>query len=155
MSGVEVRVGASSMRALRAFLSHPHGALKVNDRLMFEATEDGGVVVMMGLLTLLPTLVLMMTGFTRIVIVLGVAVAHYDGTRPIGVLPDIVQSTILMPTDEIQPTVSLLESRDDIAASQRCALPVSASSLASEADMMLSSSSLVSATKRSVSSMPS
>ena len=42
--------------------------------------------------------------------------SHYDGTRPIGVLPDIVEATILMPTDEVQPTVSLLDSRDDIAA---------------------------------------
>ena len=42
--------------------------------------------------------------------------SHYDGTRPIGVLPDIVQSTILMPTDDVQPTVSLLDARDDIAA---------------------------------------
>ena len=42
--------------------------------------------------------------------------SHYDGTRPIGVLPDIVQSTLLMPTDDVQATVSLLDSRDDIAA---------------------------------------
>jgi glutamate-1-semialdehyde 2,1-aminomutase len=42
--------------------------------------------------------------------------SHYDGTRPIGVLPDIVEATILMPTDEVEPTVSLLQSRDDIAA---------------------------------------
>jgi glutamate-1-semialdehyde 2,1-aminomutase len=42
--------------------------------------------------------------------------SHYDGARPIGVLPDIVQATILMPTDDVQPTVSLLEARDDIAA---------------------------------------
>ena len=42
--------------------------------------------------------------------------SHYDGTRPIGVLPDIVQSTILMPTDDVQSTVSLLDARDDIAA---------------------------------------
>ncbi len=42
--------------------------------------------------------------------------SHYDGTRPIGVLPDIVEATILMPTDEVQRTVSLLDSRDDIAA---------------------------------------
>ena len=42
--------------------------------------------------------------------------SHYDGTCPIGVLPDIVQSTILMPTDDVQPTVSLLDARDDIAA---------------------------------------
>jgi glutamate-1-semialdehyde 2,1-aminomutase len=42
--------------------------------------------------------------------------SHYDGTRPIGVLPDIVQATILMPTDEVQRTVSLLDARDDIAA---------------------------------------
>jgi glutamate-1-semialdehyde 2,1-aminomutase len=42
--------------------------------------------------------------------------SHYDGTRPIGVLPDIVESTILMPTDDVRTTVSLLDSRDDIAA---------------------------------------
>jgi glutamate-1-semialdehyde 2,1-aminomutase len=42
--------------------------------------------------------------------------SHYDGTRPIGVLPDIVQSTLLMPTDDVQATVSLLDDRDDIAA---------------------------------------
>jgi glutamate-1-semialdehyde 2,1-aminomutase len=42
--------------------------------------------------------------------------SHYDGSRPIGVLPDIVQSTLLMPTDDVQSTVSLLETRDDIAA---------------------------------------
>jgi glutamate-1-semialdehyde 2,1-aminomutase len=42
--------------------------------------------------------------------------SHYDGTRPIGVLPDIVEATLLMATDSVQPTVSLLESRDDIAA---------------------------------------
>jgi glutamate-1-semialdehyde 2,1-aminomutase len=42
--------------------------------------------------------------------------SHYDGTRPIGVLADIVEATILMPTDNVQPTVSLLDSRDDIAA---------------------------------------
>jgi glutamate-1-semialdehyde 2,1-aminomutase len=42
--------------------------------------------------------------------------SHYDGSRPIGVLRDIVESTILMPTDTAQPTVSLLEARDDIAA---------------------------------------
>lgn len=33
------------MRALRAFLSHPHGAIKLGDRLMVEAMEDGGVKV--------------------------------------------------------------------------------------------------------------
>ena len=42
--------------------------------------------------------------------------SHYDGTRPIGVLPDIVEATILMPADDVQRTVALLESRDDIAA---------------------------------------
>jgi glutamate-1-semialdehyde 2,1-aminomutase len=42
--------------------------------------------------------------------------SHYDGTRPIGVLPDIVEATILMPTDDVRSTVSLLDSRDDIAA---------------------------------------
>src|SRR5262249_46375416 len=36
--------------------------------------------------------------------------------RPIGVLPDIVESTILMPTDDVGPVASLLEDRDDIAA---------------------------------------
>src|SRR5512134_1785748 len=42
--------------------------------------------------------------------------SHYDGARPIGVLPDIVQATLLMPTDDVQRTVSLLDARDDIAA---------------------------------------
>jgi glutamate-1-semialdehyde 2,1-aminomutase len=42
--------------------------------------------------------------------------SHYDGTRPIGVLPDIVESTVLMPTDDVQPTIALLDARDDIAA---------------------------------------
>jgi len=42
--------------------------------------------------------------------------SHYDGTRPIGVLPDIVEATILIPTDDVQATVSLLDARDDIAA---------------------------------------
>ena len=48
--------------------------------------------------------------------VAGGANSHYDGTRPIGVLPDIVEATILMPSDEVQPTVSLLDARDDVAA---------------------------------------
>ncbi len=42
--------------------------------------------------------------------------SHFDGTRPTGVLPDIVASTILMPTDDVAATVRLLEERDDIAA---------------------------------------
>jgi glutamate-1-semialdehyde 2,1-aminomutase len=42
--------------------------------------------------------------------------SHYDGTRPTGVLPDIVEATILMPTDDVRRTVSVLDSRDDIAA---------------------------------------
>jgi glutamate-1-semialdehyde 2,1-aminomutase len=42
--------------------------------------------------------------------------SHYDGTRPTGVLTEIVGATILMPTDSAQPTVSLLDARDDIAA---------------------------------------
>jgi glutamate-1-semialdehyde 2,1-aminomutase len=42
--------------------------------------------------------------------------SHYDGTRPAGVLSDIVQATILMPTDDVQPITALLDSRDDIAA---------------------------------------
>ena len=42
--------------------------------------------------------------------------SHYEGQRPAGVLTDIVASTILMPTDVIEPTVALLEARDDIAA---------------------------------------
>jgi glutamate-1-semialdehyde 2,1-aminomutase len=48
--------------------------------------------------------------------VAGGANSHYDGTRPIGVLPDIVEATILMPSSEVQPTVSLLDGRDDVAA---------------------------------------
>lgn len=42
--------------------------------------------------------------------------SHYDGSRPIGVLSDIVGATLLTPTDQVQATVSLLEARDDIAA---------------------------------------
>ena len=42
--------------------------------------------------------------------------SHYDGSRPIGVLPDIVGSTLLMPTDHVEPTLRLLENRDDVAA---------------------------------------
>jgi glutamate-1-semialdehyde 2,1-aminomutase len=44
------------------------------------------------------------------------ASSHYDGSVPLGVLPGIVDQTILMPTDDVAPTVALLESRDDIAA---------------------------------------
>jgi glutamate-1-semialdehyde 2,1-aminomutase len=42
--------------------------------------------------------------------------SHYDGARPVGVLSDIVEATILMPTDDVQRTVAMLEARDDIAA---------------------------------------
>ena len=42
--------------------------------------------------------------------------SHFDGTRPAGVLRGSVESTILMPTDDVAPTVALLEAREDIAA---------------------------------------
>ncbi|MCW5747609.1 MAG: aspartate aminotransferase family protein [Alphaproteobacteria bacterium] len=44
------------------------------------------------------------------------AVSHYDGGVPVGVLPSIVDLSIVMPTDDVAPTVKLLEERDDIAA---------------------------------------
>ncbi len=44
------------------------------------------------------------------------AVSHYDGGVPVGVLPSIVDLSIVMPTDDVAPTVQLLEERDDIAA---------------------------------------
>lgn len=42
--------------------------------------------------------------------------SHYDGTRPVGVLPGVAEAAILMPADAVQPTIALLEDRDDIAA---------------------------------------
>lgn len=48
--------------------------------------------------------------------VAGGSFTHYDGSRPVGVLPDSVDNTILMPTDSVEPVASFLESRDDIAA---------------------------------------
>jgi glutamate-1-semialdehyde 2,1-aminomutase len=44
------------------------------------------------------------------------AVSHYDGGVPVGVLPSIVDLSIVMPADDVAPTVKLLEERDDIAA---------------------------------------
>ncbi|HJQ60110.1 MAG TPA: aminotransferase class III-fold pyridoxal phosphate-dependent enzyme, partial [Vineibacter sp.] len=44
------------------------------------------------------------------------SVAHYEGGVPIGVLPSIVDLSIVMPADDVAPTVKLLEERDDIAA---------------------------------------
>lgn len=40
-----VTIGPASMRALRAFLSNPTGTLRINGRIVFEASETGGVVV--------------------------------------------------------------------------------------------------------------
>jgi glutamate-1-semialdehyde 2,1-aminomutase len=42
--------------------------------------------------------------------------SHYDGSRPVGVLRESVDTTILMPADNVESVMSLLESRDDIAA---------------------------------------
>jgi glutamate-1-semialdehyde 2,1-aminomutase len=44
------------------------------------------------------------------------SVSHYEGGVPVGVLPSIVDLSIVMPTDNVAPTVELLEQRDDIAA---------------------------------------
>src|SRR5215470_955891 len=44
------------------------------------------------------------------------ATSHYDGSSPPGVLQSVTDLSILMPTDDVAPTVKLLESRDDIAA---------------------------------------
>ena len=44
------------------------------------------------------------------------ATSNYDGSSPPGVLQSITDLSILMPTDDVGPTVKLLESRDDIAA---------------------------------------
>jgi len=44
------------------------------------------------------------------------SVSHYEGGVPVGVLPSIVDLSIVMPTDDVAPTVQLLEERDDIAA---------------------------------------
>ena len=48
--------------------------------------------------------------------VAGGATSHYDGSSPPGVLQSVTDLSILMPTDDVAPTVKLLESRDDIAA---------------------------------------
>ena len=44
------------------------------------------------------------------------ATSNYDCSSPPGVLQSITDLSILMPTDDVGPTVKLLESRDDIAA---------------------------------------
>lgn len=43
-----VPIGPTSLRALRAFLSNPVGALRVNGLITFEASENGGVLVRTG-----------------------------------------------------------------------------------------------------------
>ncbi|MBV8186687.1 MAG: aminotransferase class III-fold pyridoxal phosphate-dependent enzyme [Alphaproteobacteria bacterium] len=48
--------------------------------------------------------------------VAGGATSHYDGSSPPGVLQSVTDLSILMPTDDVEPVVKLLESRDDIAA---------------------------------------
>ena len=42
--------------------------------------------------------------------------SHFDGGTPVGILPTVVDQSIVMPTDDVAPTVKLLEERDDIAA---------------------------------------
>jgi glutamate-1-semialdehyde 2,1-aminomutase len=44
------------------------------------------------------------------------SMSNYDGSAPIGVSADAVENTILMPTDDVAPTLDALASRDDIAA---------------------------------------
>src|SRR5262249_13119788 len=40
----------------------------------------------------------------------------YDGQVPVGTLPQITDSVVLLPADTLQPTLSALEHHDDIAA---------------------------------------
>ncbi len=42
--------------------------------------------------------------------------SHYDGSRPVGLLPASVEATLLLPTDSSAPVVAALEQRDDVAA---------------------------------------
>ncbi|WP_422001403.1 aspartate aminotransferase family protein [Reyranella sp.] len=48
--------------------------------------------------------------------VAGGATSHYDGSSAPGVLQSVTDLSILMPADDVGPTVKLLEARDDIAA---------------------------------------
>jgi flagellar biosynthetic protein FliP len=64
------RISAAASRAPQAGPDIPKMDLKVGNGDGLHLSGTVGVVVMMGLLTLLPTLLLMMTGFTRILIVL-------------------------------------------------------------------------------------
>lgn len=42
--------------------------------------------------------------------------SHFDGSVPIGVLPALVEHALVLPSTDVSHTVSMLESRDDIAA---------------------------------------
>jgi len=64
------RISAAANRTAQAGPDIPKMDLKVGNGDGLHLSGTVGIVVMMGLLTLLPTLLLMMTGFTRILIVL-------------------------------------------------------------------------------------
>ena len=64
------RISAAANRTPQAGPDIPKMDLKVGNGDGLHLSGTVGIVVMMGLLTLLPTLLLMMTGFTRILIVL-------------------------------------------------------------------------------------
>jgi flagellar biosynthetic protein FliP len=70
LAGSAARQSASAGRAGANTPDLPKMDLKVGNGDGLHLSGTVGVVVMMGLLTLLPTLLLMMTGFTRILIVL-------------------------------------------------------------------------------------
>ncbi len=42
--------------------------------------------------------------------------SHFDGSAPIGVLPALVQQSLVLPSDDVAQVVGAIESRDDIAA---------------------------------------
>ncbi len=42
--------------------------------------------------------------------------SNFDGSVPSGIVPGVVDQSIVMPTDDVAPTLALLEDRDDIAA---------------------------------------
>jgi len=42
--------------------------------------------------------------------------SHFDGGTPVGILPNMVDQSIVMPASDAAPVVQLLEERDDIAA---------------------------------------
>ncbi len=44
------------------------------------------------------------------------SMSHYDGSVPAGILPGIVDQTILLPTDDIAAVQAAIRARDDIAA---------------------------------------